>query len=747
MQSGSSAQSGAQSRSTPSLSQSSASADDGLKVAVGSVPTADFEPYSSDRAGEVTTAAAQNVTARWKPEPSADVSVAPSFMPWALVAVSVTVVSCIPQLQFPGWQWAVGAVASAVWVVFVVRQFRCPVEDLEAWFWPGFGVAVAGFVGLVASWWACCSWASGLGFRQSWPWSLGGPVEGWVAWPVVSVAPLCALAISTHVQRHWQRYAAMARNVADPGTSAHVNLHGVLAVASRERLSVGSVCIVQVGEPVPTDCIVMSGRSRIDEGFLPNRSRIRSVAQGAWISAGSVNVESPLTVQVTAEPTLGALKSLRESLRFWWQLPHRAHGDLWSSCVQQLLLWILAGGLAAGTWLFVRPQLSTVALVAVLSAAVPGAWWLISVLRSRGLQSRVLVRGGVLLRPDAVVRLAALKGAVVDGQTVGWAGPARVAGVAAAEGWRQDQVVEVAARVLGGDARPWCAAIVQSSGRDPVGVAPAGRGADVAPVAGASGVVGQWQVEVSSVAPGAGVGGGPAVAGGSSLFSVRADGHEVGVIEVQCNGGPDRAEVVSGFLSAKVRPHVVSDGLLAEMGAEVELHGEVKVSDWGELLTSLQLGRGPHGWVTSSDEPTLPAVASSSIFCGDLTSAPPRGADVHLADGPREAGEVVRLARSTVRSARLRGTVVTLSSVVLAAAGGAGLIPPALVMTAVTGIFVVVARSVSFERVADEPAQESGPSVDSDVAQRQKRGRRFGRGRRPVDLSRVADSSSDPSEY
>lgn len=722
------------------MSQDSTSVDDNLKVSGGSVPIADFEPYSSDLAENLTTAAAQNVTARWKAEPSTELTVGPSFTPWALVAGVVTLVSCIPQLQFPGWQWAVGVVASAAWVAFAVRQFRRPAEEFEAWFWPGCGIAVAGFVALVTSWWACSSWAGGLEFRQSWSWSLGGPSGGWVAWPLAGAAPLCALAISTHVQRHWQRHAAAARGVASPGKSARVNLHGVLAVASRHRLSVGSVCIVQTGEPMPTDCVVLSGNSRVDEGFLPNRERLRDVGQGDWISAGSINVGAVLTVQVIAEPSQGALKSVRESLRFWWELPHRAHGDLWSSCVQQLLLWMLAGGIAGGTWLFVRPQLTMVALVSVLSAAVPGAWWLISVLRSRGLQSQVMLRGGVLLRPDAVVRLAAIKGAVIDGQSVGLVGSARVADVVASDGWRQDQVLEVAARVLCGDSRPWCAAIVAASGRNPAAVVSAGKTSHRAPVAGATGIVGSWQVDVLSVGP-AGDDIAPAADGAaaSSLFSVQADGHEVGVIEVVCATGVDRDRVTSGFVAAKVSPHVVSDGFLAETSPEVEVHSSVKVADWGELLTSLQLDRGPHGWVTSSNEPTLPSVASSSIFCGQLTSVAPRGADLHLADDLRVAGDIVSLARKTVRSARIRGGLMSVVSIVVAAGGSLGLIPPTIVLTTVTGVFILTARSVTCQDVTSEHLNASAEIDDDAVKLPKQRKLRLGRARRRVDISDSAD--------
>jgi len=62
----------------------------------------------------------------------------------------------------------------------------------------------------------------------------------------------------------------------------------------------GDVQLVRPSEPVPADCVVVSGTSWIDASRLPGESRPMDVGPGSQLMSGSVNGDRPLTVRATA---------------------------------------------------------------------------------------------------------------------------------------------------------------------------------------------------------------------------------------------------------------------------------------------------------------------------------------------------------------------------------------------------------------------------------------------------------------
>ncbi len=65
-------------------------------------------------------------------------------------------------------------------------------------------------------------------------------------------------------------------------------------------LSVGDLVLVRPGGRVPVDGVVTAGRSEIDRSLLTGETLPVVTAEGAWLSAGEVNLTGPLTVRVTA---------------------------------------------------------------------------------------------------------------------------------------------------------------------------------------------------------------------------------------------------------------------------------------------------------------------------------------------------------------------------------------------------------------------------------------------------------------
>ena len=81
--------------------------------------------------------------------------------------------------------------------------------------------------------------------------------------------------------------------------SAHVERAGNLVTVKPEEVRVGEIIVIQPGEKVPMDGIVMDGRSSLDTMALTGESVPRSISEGDEILSGCVNKTGVLRVRTT----------------------------------------------------------------------------------------------------------------------------------------------------------------------------------------------------------------------------------------------------------------------------------------------------------------------------------------------------------------------------------------------------------------------------------------------------------------
>ena len=81
--------------------------------------------------------------------------------------------------------------------------------------------------------------------------------------------------------------------------SAHVERVGNLVTVKPEEVRVGEIIVIQPGEKVPMDGIVMDGRSSLDTMALTGESVPRSISEGDEILSGCVNKTGVLRVRTT----------------------------------------------------------------------------------------------------------------------------------------------------------------------------------------------------------------------------------------------------------------------------------------------------------------------------------------------------------------------------------------------------------------------------------------------------------------
>ena len=84
---------------------------------------------------------------------------------------------------------------------------------------------------------------------------------------------------------------------------ANIQENGELLQVDPEEVSVGSEIVVQPGERVPLDGIVLSGTSTLNTAALTGESLPRDVAPGDTIISGCINLTGLLTVRTTREFT------------------------------------------------------------------------------------------------------------------------------------------------------------------------------------------------------------------------------------------------------------------------------------------------------------------------------------------------------------------------------------------------------------------------------------------------------------
>lgn len=85
-----------------------------------------------------------------------------------------------------------------------------------------------------------------------------------------------------------------------PATATRIDSSGEGTLISVSELKLGDVLSIKPGEVVPADGVVLEGRSSVNESMLTGESVPVLKYKGSALSGGTVNVESPLRIQVEA---------------------------------------------------------------------------------------------------------------------------------------------------------------------------------------------------------------------------------------------------------------------------------------------------------------------------------------------------------------------------------------------------------------------------------------------------------------
>ena len=82
---------------------------------------------------------------------------------------------------------------------------------------------------------------------------------------------------------------------------ANIEEDGVLTQVDPDEVEVGSIIVVQPGEKVPLDGVIVEGSSSLNTSALTGESLPRKVEEGSEVLSGSINMSGVLKIRTTTE--------------------------------------------------------------------------------------------------------------------------------------------------------------------------------------------------------------------------------------------------------------------------------------------------------------------------------------------------------------------------------------------------------------------------------------------------------------
>ncbi|WP_432840099.1 copper-translocating P-type ATPase [Dactylosporangium sp. CA-092794] len=272
---------------------------------------------------------------------------------------------------------------------------------------------------------------------------------------------------------HWQEMKAIGQAQGAlaalaallPDEADVVSPGGTVQTVPVAHLRVGDVVLVRSGARVPADGRVVEGEAELDESMITGESRPVHRGTGDRVVAGTVATDSALRVRVEAVGDDTALAGIGRLVAQAQQSSGRAQvlADRFAA-----VLFYVATAAAAVTfvawWALGELGDSVVHTVTVLVIACPHALGL-AIPLVIALSTAVSARSGILVKDRlALERMRSVDAVLFDKTGTLTRGAHAVAGVAAAPGTTEDEVLRLAGAVEADSEHPLARAIVAAAG-------------------------------------------------------------------------------------------------------------------------------------------------------------------------------------------------------------------------------------------------------------------------------------------
>jgi len=542
---------------------------------------------------------------------------------------------------------------------------------------------------------------------------------------ILNFAGVSAMIMAIHLTGRWIEAAARGRTsrsiqhlMALEPKSAHVERDGMEREISIDQVRVGDRMIVRPGERIPTDGVVVSGESYVDEALVTGESMPVQRGPGDAVVGATVNGNSLILVRATG---VGEETFLAEVIRLvreaqgskvpiqlladrvtrifvplvlilsvatffaWWAFP-----VVFGSVLQwarPVVPWVASGLSPVSQALYAAISVLIIACPCALGLATPTA---LMAGVGRGAENGILVRSG-----EAIQTLYRVGVVVFDKTGTLTEGRPAVTDVVALDASREE-VLRLAASVERGSLHPLGVAILSAVAEAP----PAAEDVEAVPghgvrgrVDGAVVCVGRlgWLSERGTGTEASAAAERRLVDEAKTVIGVAVEGRGlIGVIGVADRVKPGARQAVEELRALGVRSVLLTgdnvrtaeavaravgiDDVMADVRPAEKLDAVERLSQSGELVA--MVGDGVN------DAPALKA-ANVGIALGSGTDVAIEAADVVLVS-PDIAGvaRAVRLARATFRKIRQNLAWAFLYNLVAMPAAVIGLLHPLIAETA-----------------------------------------------------------------
>lgn len=528
--------------------------------------------------------------------------------------------------------------------------------------------------------------ATGLSFYET----LTGGAEAWFDGVLMLLMFLLAGRVLDAMMRDRARSGvdALLRQVAS-GTMV-VEADGATRWLDTKALQPGMLMRVAAGERLAADGEVLRGTTRFDQSLLTGESAPVEAAPGTVVHAGTLNVDAPVDVRVTAigqDTALSEIARLMEaagqSRSKFVRIADRA-SRLYAPAVHTLAALTFAGWMIAGAGVYQ----SLVIAIAVLIITCPCALGL-AVPVAQVVAAGALLKRGILVKDgSALERMAEVNRILLDKTgtlTLGRPVPDEVALGALTEA--QGSVV----MALASHSRhPLSLGLVQALGARGVRAAVV---EDVREEAG-QGITARWNGLAVAL-------GRPASSQGMAT-AFRIEGDAVRVIPFADRLRPDADEALAQLKALNVDPSILSGDSVPAVAAVARATGltaqaAASPADKQEALQRLQRV----GWKVMmagdglNDGPAL-AAANASIAPGSASDVGRQAADmVFTGDSLLAVPRAIRVSRATMRVVRQNFALAIGYNVLAVPLAILGHVTPLIAAVAMsTSSLIVVANSL-----------------------------------------------------
>lgn len=644
----------------------------------------------------------------------------------AVLAVPVVVLSMVPALQFPNWQWLALTLAAPVAVWGALPFHRA------AWVNARHGAATMDTlvsVGVLAAFgWSLYALFFGdagtTGMHMTFSWFATDPEAADLYLEVATAVTVFILAGRYMEARAKTQSGAALRALLELGAKdAAVLRDGGEHRVPASSLVVGDVVVVRPGERIPSDGLVQDGSSAVDLSMLTGESVPVEVGPGDRVTGATINVGGRLVVAITrvgADTELARMGRLVEDAQTGkaevQRLADRVSGVFVPIVIALAVLafvgWLVFGGSVTAAFTAAVATL-IIACPCALGLATPTA---LLVGTGRGSQLGILIGG-----PQVLERTRGVDTVVLDKTGTVTTGSMTLRSVTAVDE-TEDTVLRLAAAVEDGSEHPVARAVTTAARARGVDLpeteqftATAGAGVqavvdgDVVLVGTTRWLADSWSITLPPVLSDAVE---RAEADGGTAVVVARNGTALGVVVVGDTAKPEAADAIARFRALGLHPVLLTgdnDGAARAVAARVgidEVHARATPASKLETVRRLQSeGRSVAMVGDGVNDAAALAAADLGIAMGAGTDAAIAASDITVVSGRLTVvADAIRLSRATlgvIKGNLFWAFAYNVAAIPLAMAG---LLNPVLAGAAMafSSVFVVT-NSLRLRRFAAQP--------------------------------------------